>query len=480
MGAAGASGGGAGNFAIALTDNSAYLRSIMAHGIAIDGVGNYFVVGKVWTSTRYGYIVKVDPVGTILQTARIDASSISFEAYAICIDTSDNVYIAGRANGNLAYIAKYNSSLSLQWVYEYTSTASGLTKLQGGYKGSVISLKTDSTDVFMCFAADISGTRTTLLRVACSDGDVVGCREIYSAGGTQQFYGGDVEVAGSYVYVGGFDETDHEAWVVGLNKSDLSLKSGTSAVTIDNSNRTSDARGLSLSKDANDVVYACTHWIDTSPDNRRRAAIVKFEGDSAFLQGDYNLYGTQQEGNSFLSGYAIPTNNSDNDVIIFGNFGHDSSTRKPTFMSVDNNLGSVNWMNYIEFSGTYHDGNESSYTIEPESNSFRSIQAVISKDGTHVVGISTLSQFDQDASNTNKDHIGIFSQKIDGTHSAPQDASLTVTTNGTTNTNAANPTQTGTPSITADDRTSTVSKTDKSSSFSINTSYSMYSDSVTF
>jgi hypothetical protein len=468
--------GGAGNFIIAMTDNSAHLRGTFAYGIAIDSEGNYFVLGKVYTSTRYGYIVKIDPEGTILSSARIDASGISYEPYSICIDSSDNIYIGGRANGNLPYIIKYNSSLSLQWAYEYSGNGT-----VSHYNGSYSAVKTDGTDVFMAYSASLSGvgTRGVMLRVACSNGNVVAARRLYKSGGTQQYFLSDIELSGSYIYIGGFDITNAESFVLGLNKSDNTSKSDTNIVAMDNPNRSSDDRQVNLNKDANGIVYAASHYVD-SDNFRRHAGVAKFEGDAAFEQGDYHIYGTQQFGNSTLGSVAIPTNNADNDVIIWSGFGHTDSNRLPTFMSVDNALdGTTNWMNYYKFSGTYHDGNANSFNMEVEPSSTSGIKCVMSKDGKAVVGIGTLMNFDQDSSNTNVYHMAVFSQTIDGNHDAPQNDSLTITTNGQINTRTDDLTNTSL-SFSNDDNTSSTSKTDKSGSFSINTSYTLAVDSLTF
>ena len=40
---------------------------------------------------------------------------------------------------------------------------------------------------------------------------------------------------------------------------------------------------------------------------------------------------------------------------------HANNFSKPTLFSVDNALdGTINWMNYYDFTGTYDDGNENS------------------------------------------------------------------------------------------------------------------------
>jgi len=473
MGAAGA-GGGAGNFAIAITDNSVALRGTYAFGIAIDSEGNYFVVGKVQTSTRYGYLIKIDPVGTILSSARIDASAISYEPYSICIDSSDNIYIGGRANGSLPYIIKYNSSLSLQWAYEYSGN--GTVAIA---ESSYPAVKTDGTDVFMVYAATLSGvgTRGVMLRVACSDGDVEAARRLYKSGGTQQYYLSDIEISGSYIYIGGFDITNSESFVLGLNKSNNTSKSDTNIVAMDNASRSGDGRQINLNKDASGIVYAASKSFTAN--GRNNAGVAKFEGDAAFEQGDYHVYGTQQFANSTFGSVAIPTNNADNDVIIWSGFGHTDGSKLPTFMSVDNALdGTVNWMNYYKFAGTYSDGVSNSWAIDVEPSGASAIKAVMSKDGKAVVAIGVMN-FDQDSSNTSKYHMAVFSQTIDGNHSAPQNDSLTIVTDGQINTLTDDITNTSL-NFANDDNTSSTSKTDKSNSFSINTSYSMYSDSVTF
>jgi hypothetical protein len=103
----------------------------------------------------------------------------------------------------------------------------------------------------------------------------------------------------------------------------------------------------------------------------------------------------------------------------------------------------------------------------------------MSKDGKAVVGIGTLMNFDQDSSNTNVYHMAVFSQTIDGNHDDPQNDSLTITTNGQINTRTDDLTNTSL-SFSNDDNTSSTSKTDKSGSFSINTSYTLAVDSLTF
>jgi hypothetical protein len=439
----------------------------------MDSSGNYLALAKVWSSTRYGYITKIDPEGNILSTARIDASSISFEPYSMCLDSSDNIYIVGRANGSQPYVIKYNSSFSLQWAFELDGSRYTNTDFNDA---SRMCIDTDGTDVFVACNVSASGQRIYYFRMACSNGDLVAVREMYRSLPTDriQYYTSDLILDNNYIYIGAFDQYYDEAFVLVLDKSTNNFKSNTYHVELDTNGNGSP---VYMNKDNNNIIYAAVSHRPTSDPTHQ--LVAKLEGDAAVLQGDLHLYGSQNT-NGALYARAIPTNNSNNDVILWGDFRHTSNFIKPTFMSVDNSLdGTINWMNYYDFTGTYDDGNENSRQVNMDESGHASNAAVISKSGTHIVALSTM-RFDQDASNTDGMMMFIISQAIDGTHSAPQDASLTVTTNGMTRVSSNNPTATNQHTWEDDDQASTITKTDKSSSFSINTSYSMYSDSVTF
>ena len=476
MGAAGASGGGSSNFMLALADTTVAQDSVYARGVNVDSNGNILVLGAATNGTRYNFIHTITPDGTLSSTARIDASGISFEVWNMCLDSSDNIYIAGRANGNQPYVVKYNSSFSLQWAFELDGSRYSSTNLNDA---SQISIDTDGTDVFVSCNVSASGQRIYYFRMACSDGDIQAVREIYRSLPTSyiQYYNSDICVAGSYIYIGGFDQFYDESFVIVLDKSTNNLKSNTYYVEMEDEN---NGNPVYLEKDSNNIVYAVVTRFETN--ERGHAAIVKLEGDAAVLQGDVYMYGSQhyQDTNYAM---ALPTNNTDNDVILFGMHKHANNFSKPTLFSVDNALdGTINWMNYYDFTGTYDDGNENSRQPQWDASGGRGAHIAMSADGTHVLALQTFSSFDLNSSNTGITCPVLISQAIDGSESAPANASLTITTNGSTNVLDYDPTAgNNVRDPSCDDQANTITKTDKSSSFSINTSYSGTStDSVTF
>ena len=469
-------GGGSSNFMLAIADTSVAQSRLYTRGVNVDSSGNILVLTQATAGTRYNFISTVTPDGTVSSTARIDGSGISFEAWNMCLDSSDNIYLVGRGNGNQPYVLKYNSSFSLQWAFELDGSRYSSV---GFSDGSQMSIDTDGTDVFVSCNVSASGQRIYYFRMACSDGDIEAVREIYRSLPTAriQYYNTDICVAGSYIYIGGLDQYHDESFVIVLDKSTNNLKSNTYYVEMEDEN---DGNPVSLEKDSNNIVYALVTRYETN--ERGHSAIVKLEGDAAVLQGDVYLYGSQhyQDTNYAM---ALPTNNADNDVILFGMHKHANNFSKPTLFSVDNALdGTINWMNYYDFTGTYTDSNENSRQSSWDASGGRAAHITMSKDGTHVLALQSFSSFDLDSSNTNINCAVLISQAIDGTESAPGNASLTITTNGTTNVLDYDPTAGNNyRDPQADDQASTITKTDKSSDISIDTSYSgMSTDLVAF
>ena len=185
-----AAGGGAGAFAGVLTDNSAYQRTTFGEGVAIDSSGNYYFLQRVWTSTRYAYITKIDPVGTILQSVRIDGSSISFEGSSICLDSSDNIYVGGRGGtgGQMPMVIKFNSSFTLQWAYAYNYANAGWTLITD--RNSTTGITTDGSSVWLVGSMSVpgAGTRGFYLKAACSNGNTQYAQNFYRASSPSQHY----------------------------------------------------------------------------------------------------------------------------------------------------------------------------------------------------------------------------------------------------------------------------------------------------
>ena len=96
--------------------------------VALDSDGNIYSVGKIEQSGRLtdGYIVKYDADGSVQAQVEVFSSGFIYdELENIAIDGSDNIYVCGRAgsgNGH-CYVAKFNTSLTMQWRKSLTGSA---------------------------------------------------------------------------------------------------------------------------------------------------------------------------------------------------------------------------------------------------------------------------------------------------------------------------------------------------------------------
>jgi hypothetical protein len=93
-----------------------------AHDIAVDNTGNVYVTGEAFGSgTNLDYAtVKYDSGGVQLWARSYNGPTNNNDmAYAIAVDSADNVYVTGESDGNYVTI-KYNSGGAQQWVAEYT------------------------------------------------------------------------------------------------------------------------------------------------------------------------------------------------------------------------------------------------------------------------------------------------------------------------------------------------------------------------
>ena len=87
-----------------------------AYCLALDSSGNVIVHASTTNQTR---VVKFAPNGTVTWATRATISNS--DNGAICVDPDDNIYIGGRTNtsGNKIFLAKFNSSGTIQWQFAY-------------------------------------------------------------------------------------------------------------------------------------------------------------------------------------------------------------------------------------------------------------------------------------------------------------------------------------------------------------------------
>jgi hypothetical protein len=187
--------------------------------IALDSSGNIHV-GLISAPTGLNNqlaLIKVNPSGSILWQRRL-VPDVSSEITDVVVDSSSNVYIGGwltRAS-NTGIIAKYNSSGTLQWLWEY-SNALGLI---------VWGLGLDSSGNL--YATGSTNTTGNVMRLSPADGSIVTQRALGLDNGTNivrpikvavdsngnMYIGGYVSIGGNRVCMWSLDSSFNNRWQI--------------------------------------------------------------------------------------------------------------------------------------------------------------------------------------------------------------------------------------------------------------------------
>ena len=100
--------------------------SFIAHGIAVDGKGNSFIVGQIYFNLSYNvFIAKLNSVGTVEFIKEIGGNKEDYET-GIALDSRDNIYITGiTSSADFPTKDAFNSSFggdASVFVEKYTPT----------------------------------------------------------------------------------------------------------------------------------------------------------------------------------------------------------------------------------------------------------------------------------------------------------------------------------------------------------------------
>ena len=170
------------------------------YSVAVDSSDNVYVCGRSTAGSGAPlFIAKYNSSGTI-QGHRFLGVNTATNGYGVAIDGSDNVYVFGDTDGDGAgdldmLIAKYNSSLSIQW-----QRTLGDSVKEEGYGCDVDS----SGNVYVTgFTQTDSNTNTAILAKYNTSGSIQWQRSLSTTNKAALGYAIAVDDTGNNVYVGG-------------------------------------------------------------------------------------------------------------------------------------------------------------------------------------------------------------------------------------------------------------------------------------
>ena len=250
------------------------------YSVAVDSSDNVYVCGRSTAGSGAPlFIAKYNSSGTI-QGHRFLGNVSSTHGYSVGIDSSDNVYVFGDTDEAGAgdfdmVIAKYNSSLGIQWVRTL-----GDTVKEEGYGCAV----DNAGNVYVTGQQNTSGTMTSAI-VAKYDtsGSIQWQLRLSNPNKAALGYAIAVDNAGS-VYVGGHTNNVDSARGYDMFIAKLAASNGT--VTWQRTFGSSSFERLEDIFVKDNCVYACT----LSGSSAGNYLITKLPADGS-LTGTYNVTG---------------------------------------------------------------------------------------------------------------------------------------------------------------------------------------------
>ena len=201
MGAAGAGGAEVQNYWFARIGGA---NDDEGRGTIFDSNGNVYMVGDIeevgGSNNRDDcQIVKYDKDGAIQWQRRIKTGSFDNDVfYAVAVDSSDNVYAAGKVdNAGISVLAKYNTSGTIQWQ----------RKLHDGANYSAFrAITIDSSDnIYVAGSGPVdTGVRDALLAKYNTSGTLQWQRALGKSSRYSHFLGVKTDSSGN-IYVSGSD-----------------------------------------------------------------------------------------------------------------------------------------------------------------------------------------------------------------------------------------------------------------------------------
>jgi len=170
------------------------LDTALGTGVAVDSSGNIYMSVYIDADPNYGIVVKLNSSGALQWDKTINTGGYD-RANAISLDSSNNVYVAGRINGlsssGACALFKFNSSGTLQWQRKIGSNATM------SYKGVAVD---SSGNIYA--AGDAPGSQTIITKYN-SSGVIQWQRNISAGANNVGVNAISVDISGN-IYISGY------------------------------------------------------------------------------------------------------------------------------------------------------------------------------------------------------------------------------------------------------------------------------------